>query len=88
MADGLLEGVTCRGLLLDRGFVSAPWATGYAQRGIRVNAVGPSSTVAGAGAALASEPDIAALALYLASRPGRTLTGQVFDAAGVARRGC
>ena len=60
----------------------------WAPQGIRVNAVGPSATVAAAGAALASEPDIASLALYLASRPGRTLTGQVFDAAGVARRGC
>ena len=29
-----------------------------------------------------------ALMLSVASRPGRTLTGQVFDAAGVARRGC
>ncbi len=36
VADSLLAGVTCRGLLLDRGFVSAPWAAGYAQRGIQV----------------------------------------------------
>ncbi len=60
----------------------------WAPQGIRVNAVGPSATMADSGASLASEPDIAALALYLASRPGRTLTGQVFDAAGVAKRGC
>jgi len=60
----------------------------WAPQGIRVNAVGPSALVGDAGASLASEPDIAALALYLASRPGRSLTGQVFDAAGVARRGC
>jgi NAD(P)-dependent dehydrogenase (short-subunit alcohol dehydrogenase family) len=60
----------------------------WAPKGIRVNAVGPSAMVPDAGARLASEPDIAALALYLASRPGRTLTGQVFDAAGVAKRGC
>jgi NAD(P)-dependent dehydrogenase (short-subunit alcohol dehydrogenase family) len=59
----------------------------WAPQGIRVNAVGPSATM-DHGASLASEPDIAALALYLASRPGRTLTGQVFDAAGVAKRGC
>ena len=60
----------------------------WAPLGIRVNAVGPSAMLPDSGAALASEPDIAALALYLASRPGRSLTGQVFDAAGVARRGC
>ena len=60
----------------------------WAPQGIRVNAVGPSAMLPDSGASLASEPDIAALALYLASRPGRTLTGQVFDAAGVAKRGC
>lgn len=60
----------------------------WAPQGIRVNAVGPSAVVAEAGSPVASEPDIASLALYLASRPGRTLTGQVFDAAGIARRGC
>lgn len=36
VADDLLTGVRCAGLLLDRGFLSAPWAAGYAQRGIRV----------------------------------------------------
>jgi 3-oxoacyl-[acyl-carrier protein] reductase len=60
----------------------------WAPQGIRVNAVGPPATIPDPGAVLASEPDIAALALYLASRRGRTLTGQVFDAAGIARRGC
>jgi NAD(P)-dependent dehydrogenase (short-subunit alcohol dehydrogenase family) len=60
----------------------------WAPQGIRVNAVGPGATVPDPGAVLASEPDIAALALYLASRPGRTLTGQIFDAAGIAKRGC
>ncbi len=60
----------------------------WAPQGIRVNAVAPPAVLADAGACLASEPDIAALALYLASRPGRTLTGQVFDAAGAAKRGC
>lgn len=57
---------------------------------VRVNAVGPKATTLDkmSGACLTSEPDIAALALYLASRKGRTLTGHVFDAEGVARRGC
>ena len=36
VADDLLLGVNCQGLLLDRGFLSAPWAAGSAQRGIRV----------------------------------------------------
>jgi 3-oxoacyl-[acyl-carrier protein] reductase len=57
---------------------------------VRINAIGPKSTTLDSmsGACLTSEPDIAALALYLASRKGRTLTGHVFDAEGVARRGC
>jgi 3-oxoacyl-[acyl-carrier protein] reductase len=60
----------------------------WAAKGIRVNAVGPAAVTAEDGASLTSEPDIAALALYLASRPGRTLTGHVFDAAGISKRGC
>ena len=57
---------------------------------VRINAVGPKSTTldSASGACLTSEPDIAALSLYLASRKGRTLTGHVFDAEDVARRGC
>lgn len=57
---------------------------------IRINAVGPKATTldSNSGACLTSEPDVAALALYLASRKGRSLTGHVFDAEGVARRGC
>ncbi|MAS40740.1 MAG: SDR family oxidoreductase [Porticoccaceae bacterium] len=60
----------------------------WAPYGIRVNAIGPRTTAPEAGAYLASEPDIAALALYLASKRGRTLSGHVFDAAGVAARRC
>ncbi len=57
---------------------------------VRVNAVGPKSTVfdAASGACLTSEPDIAELTMYLASKKGRQLTGHVFDAEGVAARGC
>lgn len=57
---------------------------------VRINAIGPKATTLDtmSGACMTSEPDIAALALYLASRKGRTLTGHVFDAEGVARRGC
>ena len=70
------------------GAVTRGEAERWAPQGIRVNGVAPTTMLADSGAAVASEPDIAALALYLASRPGRTLTGQLFDAAGIARRGC
>ena len=57
-------------------------AATWAPHGIRVNAIGPRATTPDAGA------DIAALALYLASKRSRTLTGHIFDAAGVAARRC
>ncbi|WP_246802388.1 SDR family oxidoreductase [Hyphomicrobium sulfonivorans] len=60
----------------------------WAPQGIRVNAVAPTTTVVDEFTPPTSEPDIAALALYLATKPARSLTGQVFDAAGMARRGC
>jgi len=63
-------------------------AANWAPHGIRINAIGPRATTPDAGACLASEPDIAALALYLASKRSRTLTGHIFDAAGVAARRC
>lgn len=57
-------------------------ATQWADQAIRINAIGPRGAMDGAngGACLSSGPDIAALALYLASRKGRQLTGHVFDA--------
>ncbi len=57
---------------------------------IRINAIGPRATIVDTrgGACLTSEGDIAALALYLASRKGRQLTGHVFDAAGISTNGC
>lgn len=55
------------------------WATA----GIRINAIGPRS-MDSCGHCLASEPEMAALALYLASRKGRALSGQVFDAENAA----
>ena len=60
----------------------------WADQAIRINAIGPRSIMEPTtGACLTSEPDIAALALHLASRKGRKLSGHVFDATGVAR-GC
>jgi len=63
-------------------------AATWAPHGIRVNAIGPRAITPDAGACLTSEPDIAALALYLTSKRSRTLTGHIFDAAGVAARRC
>lgn len=57
----------------------------WAEHAIRINAIGPRGT-APAGAALSSEPEVASLALYLASKKGRTLSGQMFDAAHVCNR--
>lgn len=66
--------------------MTAKEARTWAPQGICVNAVGPcimgdpSQT---AGAVLTNEPDIATLALYLASHKGRSLSGHVFDADGM-----
>lgn len=67
--------------------MTAKEARAWAPQGIRVNAVGP--CVVGdprqnAGAVLTNEPDVATLALYLASHKGRSLSGHVFDADGMA----
>jgi 3-oxoacyl-[acyl-carrier protein] reductase len=59
----------------------------WASQGIRINAVGPRVMTSGGmpeGACLTNEPDVAALAIYLASRRGRGLSGHVFDSDGVA----
>ncbi|MGL4395978.1 MAG: SDR family NAD(P)-dependent oxidoreductase [Hyphomicrobium sp.] len=61
----------------------------WAGDGIRINAIGPRALDGMAdptGATLTSEPDIAALALYLASKRGRSLSGHVFDADGIIAR--
>ena len=62
----------------------------WADKAIRINAIGPRGGIDNSqcGACLSTGPDIAALALYLASRKGRKLTGHVFDAEGVAANGC
>lgn len=60
-------------------------AQAWSDAAIRINAIGPRSMDA-CGHCLASEPEIAALAMYLASRKGRQLTGQVFDAENASLR--
>jgi 3-oxoacyl-[acyl-carrier protein] reductase len=59
-------------------------ARSWADKGIRINGIGPRAFFdGGAGAYLDGEPDIAALALHLASRRGRSFSGHVFDASGI-----
>jgi NAD(P)-dependent dehydrogenase (short-subunit alcohol dehydrogenase family) len=68
----------------------------WASQGIRINAIGPTSpTDAGVesgarrtASCLSAEADIAALALHLASKRGKSLSGHMFDAEGVATRCC
>ena len=66
-------------------------ANAWADQAVRINAIGPRTTAGSepsAGACLTNEPDIAALALYLASRRGKTLSGHIFDCEGVAANRC
>jgi 3-oxoacyl-[acyl-carrier protein] reductase len=61
----------------------------WGDQGIRVNAVAPPSSIAAMGGdAQASDADLAAIALQLASRKGRSVSGHVLDASGAARRWC
>lgn len=85
-ADSALAGIMRSALATLTRREAADW-TGQS---IRINAVGPKGFVhdAEGGACLSTGPDLAALALYLASRKGRQLSGHVFDAEGVADRGC
>jgi 3-oxoacyl-[acyl-carrier protein] reductase len=53
----------------------------WAEDRIRINGVAPATLSAGLGAELKCEPDIATLALRLASRRGEDLSGYVFEAA-------
>lgn len=66
--------------------MTAEEARTWADKGIRINAVGPRAYFdpSASGAYLASEPDVASLALHLASNRGRMLSGHVFDACGLA----
>lgn len=65
--------------------MTAREARSWADKGIRINGVGPRSFFDGSasGAYLSNEPDVASLALHLASRRGRSFSGHVFDAGGL-----
>jgi NAD(P)-dependent dehydrogenase (short-subunit alcohol dehydrogenase family) len=52
----------------------------WAPQGIRCNAIAPQTALVPDEPCLAGEPDIAALALFLASGRGRGLSGHVFEA--------
>lgn len=61
----------------------------WADAGIRINAIGPPSSVAAMGGAqAASDADLATIAVELASVKARGVSGYVLDAEGVARRWC
>lgn len=62
---------------LTRGLADA-----WAANGIRINAVGPKvmDAVREPGAVLVGEPDVAGLAVYLATKPAKGLSGYTFDA--------
>ena len=53
----------------------------WAGRAVRFNAIAPETGLVAGGQGLSGEPDIAAMALYLASGRGRALSGHVFEAA-------
>ena len=61
----------------------------WAEAGIRINAIAPPSSVAAmTGARPASDADLAAVAIRLASGKGRNVSGHVLEAEGAARRWC
>jgi NAD(P)-dependent dehydrogenase (short-subunit alcohol dehydrogenase family) len=64
-------------------------ARDWAEHGIRVNAVAPPSSLAAMGGDMgASDADLAAIALQLACRKGRNVSGHVLDAEGASQRWC
>ena len=65
-------------------------AAKWADQSVRINGVAPRAVIGAKALSVAdddcvrSEPDVAALALYLASQDGDSLTGLIFDAEGTA----
>ncbi|HYD15942.1 MAG TPA: SDR family oxidoreductase [Hyphomicrobium sp.] len=61
----------------------------WADQGISINAIAPQSSIAAMGGqGSATDADLAAIALQLASRKGRNVSGHVLDAEGASRRWC
>jgi 3-oxoacyl-[acyl-carrier protein] reductase len=68
-------------------------AQDWAAHGVRINAIAPPSSIGvmneGMGQhAAASDADLAAIALQIASRKGRSVSGHVLEAEGAGRRWC
>ncbi|WP_439541899.1 SDR family oxidoreductase [Hyphomicrobium sp.] len=64
-------------------------ANTWADRGVRINAIAPPSSVGALGGQrAASDADLCAFALQLASRKSRSVSGYVLDAEGAAQRWC
>jgi NAD(P)-dependent dehydrogenase (short-subunit alcohol dehydrogenase family) len=64
-------------------------ATAWSEQGIRINAVAPPSSVGALGGQrAASDADLSAFALQLASRKSRSVSGYVLDAEGASQRWC
>jgi NAD(P)-dependent dehydrogenase (short-subunit alcohol dehydrogenase family) len=64
-------------------------ATRWSEHGIRINGIAaPTSVATISGETAASETDLAAVAVQLASGKARSVSGHVLDAAGAARRRC
>ena len=76
-AAGLMLGIT-RSMLAS---MTRAEAQQWADQAIRINAIAPSIDDVDACERLASEPDIALLAMFLASPRGRDFSGMVFDTA-------
>jgi 3-oxoacyl-[acyl-carrier protein] reductase len=72
------------------GAITRREAQAWSDKAVRINAIAPRAAPAGgsAGAYLSTGPEIASLALHLASRKGRALSGHVFDAELVAASPC
>jgi len=65
--------------------LAGTWAT----HGIRINGIAPPSSFASmSGHGQASDADLAAVVLELASHRGRSVSGHLLDAEGAARRSC
>lgn len=61
----------------------------WAAYGIRINAIAPPSSIGAMGGDVqASDADLAAIAVQLASATGRSVSGHMLDAAGASRRWC
>ncbi|MGI9524909.1 MAG: SDR family oxidoreductase [Hyphomicrobiaceae bacterium] len=78
-AESALAGILRTGFAAMVRLEAAKWG----EQGIRVNGIAPRTNICDANPVLtdcmSNEPDIAAVAIYLASKDGRAITGHVLD---------